>query len=490
MDPALSNQIVPRPPEVLKVNRSNARTHSKKQIRQIANSIKAFGFVGAIVIDENDKVLAGHGRLEASKFLELPLVPTLRLKGLTEAQKRAFVLADNKIAENAGWDRELLVQELGDLATLLEPLNWDLTLTGFEPAEIDALFADLGDATPEPADNLIFLDKDAVSRPGDLWVADRHRILCDDSRSRAAIDRLMDDARARMVCADPPYNVRVADVQGRGRIKHPEFAFASGEMSEPEYIAFLGEALSNAARVSTDGAIHYVFVDWRHVFELVTAARPIYGAMLNICVWAKTTAGQGSFYRSQTEFVGVFRVGQNGHQNNIGLGRFGRNRSNLWTYPGMSGFGPGRQDMLAMHPTIKPVALVGDAMRDCTTKGDIVLDPFLGSGTTILAAEKVGRRCFGLECEPRYVDVAIRRWEACTKLEAVLEGDGRTYAEVKAERLESRGVNPQAAPTDSPPPRRGPAPANAAEIDAPDDGGDWTTLGQPIPVTSANGERR
>ena len=215
MDPALSNQIVPRPPEVLKVNRSNARTHSKKQIRQIANSIKAFGFVGAIVIDENDKVLAGHGRLEASKFLELPLVPTLRLKVLTEAQKRAFVLADNKIAENAGWDRELLVQELGDLATLLEPLNWDLTLTGFEPAEIDALFADLGDTTPEPADNLIFLDKDAVSRPGDLWVADRHRILRHDSRSRAAIDRLMDDARARMVCADPPYNVRVADVQGR-----------------------------------------------------------------------------------------------------------------------------------------------------------------------------------------------------------------------------------------------------------------------------------
>ena len=293
-----------------------------------------------------------------------------------------------------------------------------------------------------------------------------------------------------MVSADPPYNVQVADVQGRGRIKHPEFAFASGEMSEDQYIAFLGKALSNAARVSADGAIHYVFIDWRHIFELVAAARPIYGAMLNICVWAKTSAGQGSFYRSQTEFVGVFQVGKNGHQNNIRLGRFGRNRSNLWTYPGMSGFGPGRREMLAMHPTVKPVALVADAMRDCTTKGDIVLDPFLGSGTTAVAAEKVGRRCFGLECEPRYVDVAIRRWEACTKLEAVLDGDGRTYAEVKAERLESRGIDPQTVVIDPPPPPSGPPPATAAEIVAPHGSGDWTTLGQMIPVTLAKGDHK
>ena len=476
-----------RPPGSLRTNRRNARVHSKKQIRQIANSIKAAGFIGAIIIDENGVVLAGAGRLAASIHLNMHLVPTLQVKGLNEAQKRAFALADNKIAENAGWDREILVTELGELSTLLEPLNWDLTLTGFEPAEIDALFADLGKAACDPADTTVHVSEDAISRPGDQWVLGRHSILCGDARSRADIDRLMGGARARMVCADVPYNQSVADIQGRGRIKHPEFAYASGEMSESQYIAFLEESLGNNARVSSDGALHYIFIDWRHVFELVTASRTIYGAMLNLCVWAKTNAGQGSFYRSQHELVGVFQVGRAGHQNNVQLGRFGRNRSNLWTYPGVSGFTAGRMEMLTAHPTVKPVALVADAMRDCTTKGDIVLDPFLGSGTTILAAEKVGRRGYGLECEPRYVDVAIRRWETYTKAEAVLEGDGRTYAEVKTERLEAsqgREIQPAVAPL-LPNADRNPRNAdNSDEID-----GDWTALCQQVPVTPIKGGR-
>ena len=371
-------------------------------------------------------ILAGHGRRDAAILLGMDLVPTVKVTGLSDAQKRIFALADNKLCENAGWDREVLAVELGELAELLPPLNWDLTVTGFEAAEIDTLFADLGAEKPDPADTLPRLEHDAVTRPGDLWGLGRHRLLCGDARSPADPDRLMAGARARMVFTDPPYNLRIANVQGRGRIKHAEFAYASGEMSEQEYIAFLEESLGNAARVSIDGAVHYVCIDWRHVAELIAAGRAVYGTMLNICVWCKTNAGQGSYYRAQHELISVFRVGDASHQNNIQLGRFGRNRSNVWAYAGVNGFAAGRMDMLAMHPTVKPVALVADAMRDCTTKGDVVLDPFLGSGTTILAAEKIGRRAYGLDCEPKYVDVAIQRWQAYTKSEAVLEGDGRT----------------------------------------------------------------
>src|SRR6185437_9242780 len=472
-------QIMLRAPGSLRANPRNARTHSKRQVRQIANSIKAAGFIGAIVIDETDMVLAGHARLAASVLLGMELVPTLKVIGLNDAQKRIFALADNKLSENAGWDREVLALELGELAELLPPLNWDLTVTGFEAAEIDMLFADLGTAKPDPADILPPLERDALTRSGDLWVLGRHRLLCGDARSRGDLDRLMASERARMLIADPPYNLRIADVQGRGRIKHAEFAHASGEMTEQEFIDFLKVGLGNAARVSVDGAVHYVFIDWRHIAELIAAGRTVYGAILNICVWMKTNAGQGSYYRAQHEMVGVFRVGGASHQNNIRLGRFGRNRSNVWVYAGVNGFGAGRMDMLAMHPTVKPVALVADAMRDCTTKADLVLDPFLGSGTTILAAEKIGRRAYGLECEPKFVDVAIQRWQDYTKLDAVLE-DGRTYAEVRAERLKS--------PSDADPQTAVAGASNDTGVAATTDahaGGDWVALCEEVAVTPA-----
>jgi DNA modification methylase len=256
----------------------------------------------------------------------------------------------------------------------------------------------------------------------------------------------MSSAGAAMVFADIPYNLRVADIQGRGRIKHPEFHEASGELTSAEYTAFIVDTMGNAARVSFEEALHFVCHDWRHSSELHAAAIDVYDEQLNLIVWVKTTPGQGSFYRSQHELIAVYRVGAKEHQNNIRLGRFGRNRSNVWTYAGMNTFGAGRLELLASHPTCKPVALVADAIKDCTTRGDIVLDPFMGSGTTIIAAEKVGRRGFGVEYEPRYVDVSIRRWEAFTKLEAILEGDGRTFAEVAAER--SRQPHEHADPTE------------------------------------------
>jgi DNA modification methylase len=408
----------------------------------VAKSIKAAGFIGAIITDENNMILAGHARREAALLLGMNVVPTIRITGLSEAQKRAFVLADNKIAENAGWDREILAIELGELAELLPSLNWDLSVIGFEAAEVDLLLAEHGDPKPDPADSLPAIVARAVTRPGDIWGLGLNRLLCGDARSATDRDRLMGHRRAHMVFADPPYNVRVADVQGRGLIKHPEFACASGEMTPQQYIGFLEQTLGNAAHVCVDGAVHYVCCDWRHIAELLAAGQTVYSATLNLCVWTKANPGQGSFYRSAHEFVGVFRVGDGEHQNNVKLGRFGRNRSNVWSYPGISSFGQGRMEALAMHPTVKPVALIADAMRDCTTKGEIVLDPFVGSGSTILAAEKIGRHGYGLELEPRYVDVAIRRWETYTKLEAVLDGDGRTFSEIEAERLENAATEP------------------------------------------------
>ncbi len=251
-------------------------------------------------------------------------------------------------------------------------------------------------------------------------------------------------------------------------------------MTPAQYVAFLAQALANAARVCAEGSVHYVCNDWRHFAELVVAARTVYGAMLNVCVWAKTNAGQGSFYRSQHELIGVFRVGDQPHQNNIELGRHGRNRSNLWSYSGVVGFGADRAELLRMHPTTKPVAMIADAMRDCTSKGDAVLDSFVGSGSTIMAAEKIGRRAYALDCEPRYIDCTIRRWEKFTRAEAILDSDSRTFAEISAERMAiaDRAPSPSAstaAPNDDQQPAAG----------AGDDAGDWTALSDEVAVTIA-----
>jgi DNA modification methylase len=351
------------------------------------------------------------------------------------------MLADNKLNEWAGWNREILVVELGELANLLPELELDLSITGFEPAEIDILFADKT-SQHEPIDTLPEVDQVVVTQLGDVWQLDQHRLMCASALNPQSFTVLMADKNARMVFADPPYNVRVADIQGRGRIKHSEFEFASGEMSPPQYVEFLKTTFGNALIFLVDGAVIYICHDWRHVAELAEATTELFADTLNLCIWVKTNAGLGSFYRSAHELIGVYRSGQKGHQNNVQLGRHGRNRTNVWTYPGINSFGAGRMEALASHPTVKPVALVADAMRDCTTAGDVVLDPFMGSGTTILAGEKIGRKVFGLEIDPKYVDVAIQRWESYTKREATLQ-DGRTYAEVKADRIEPQSRDQQ-----------------------------------------------
>jgi DNA modification methylase len=418
----------------LRPNERNARTHPKKQIRQIANSISEFGWTYPILVDEANLILAGHARYLAALTLGLRKVPVIVISGLSEGKKRALSLADNRIPLNAGWDRKLLAAELGELAALLPECNLSIDITGFEAPEVDALLGDLVDPEHDPADELPPSAEVPVSRKGDLWQLNEHRLLCGDATAAADLRRLMERQRAAMVFTDPPYNVRISSVQGRGRIKHRDFAQASGEMSPSQFTRFLRTSLRLAAKHSSSGSIHYIFIDWRHLGELLAAGSEIYSELKNIVVWAKTNAGQGSFYRSQHEFICVYKAGDAAHINNIELGQHGRNRSNVWSYPGVNTFRTGRLQELSTHPTVKPVALVADAMRDCSRRGDVILDPFIGSGTTILAAERVGRRGYGLELDPLYVDAAVRRWQAYTGRDAVLESIGRTFNELATTR--------------------------------------------------------
>ena len=416
----------------LRPNKRNARTHSKKQIQQIAESIRRFGWTYPILTDDRENVLAGGGRLQAAKYLGLREVPVIVMPGLSEAEKRALALADNKIAENAGWDRAVLAAELGELAVLLPECNLNIEITGFEPAEIDSLVGDLVDREDDPADEIAAPVGPAVSRIGDLWQPGQHRLLCGDATKAPDVGKLMGGEQAAMVFTDPPYNVRISSVQGRGKIRHREFVLGSGEMTRPEYTSFLAGFLGLSVKHSAEGSIHLICMDWRHTIEIVTAGEGVFGKPKNLIVWAKTNAGQGTFYRSQHEFIFVFKNGDAPHINNFELGQHGRHRSNVWHYPGANTFRAGRMEELALHPTVKPVALVADAMRDCSRRGDIIFDPFMGSGTTILAAERVGRRAYGLEIDPLYVDVAVRRWQNFTKRDAILKTTGQTFDEVAA----------------------------------------------------------
>ncbi len=356
-------------------------------------------------------------RLKAAMLLGIAQVPTICINDMTEAQKRAYILADNKLAENAGWDRELLALELQGLLEM--DLDFDVTATGFEMGEIDLLIGG-SDEEDDDADQLPEADPAVppVTQPGDLWQLGRHRLLCADATQPASFEILMGGEQAEMVFTDPPYNVPIdGHVSGLGSAKHFEFAMASGEMSEAEFIAFLSKVLGLLAAHSRDGAIHFVCMDWRHLFELLTAGRRVYSELKNLCVWTKTNGGMGSLYRSQHELVAVFKKGSAAHINNVELGRHGRNRTNVWAYAGMNSFGAERAEALSVHPTVKPVRLVEDAILDCSTRGGLVLDGFVGSGTTLIAAERAGRRGFGLECEPRYVDLTLQRFRTFTGIE-------------------------------------------------------------------------
>lgn len=426
-----------RAPETLLPAPRNARTHSKKQITQIAASIQQFGFVNPILLDTTSKIIAGHGRVEAAKLLGISKVPTIRLDHLSENERRAYLIADNRLAELAGWDQEILAIEFGELAAF--DTAFDIEVTGFDGADIDRIL-EAGESTPSSTEPPEDLEPRApvVSRKVDLWQLGHHRILCADARDPTAFEDLLDGKKAQMVFTDPPYNVPIdGHVGGLGRVRHREFAMASGEMSQADFTKFLTTVLSNLAAVSTDGSIHYVCMDWRHLQEILVAGNAAYTELKNLCVWNKDNGGMGTFYRSKHELVLVFKNGTAAHINNFGLGEKGRYRTNVWDYAGANTLHPSRMAELAMHPTVKPVALVADAIKDCSKRGGIVLDAFGGSGTTLIAAEQTGRNGYLLELDPAYVDVTIRRWQAKTGLKAIHSELGATFDELTAERTGS-----------------------------------------------------
>ncbi len=426
------------PVDALRPYANNPRTHSKKQVRQIADSIEEFGWTNPVLIDADNGVIAGHGRIAAARLLGMSNVPVMRVDHLTDVQKRAYIIADNKLAENAGWDDELLSIELQALLDL--EINFDVELTGFEMGEIDVLLAGDEPAEPEqvPAPET---DTPPVSRAGDLWYVGPHRLFCGDALDPLSWRTLLQDDKAQMVFIDPPYNVPIAGhVSGLGKAKHREFAMASGEMTQDGFTEFLHSAFQNLANISEDGAIHFICMDWRHMREVLDAADGIYTELKNVCVWAKTNAGMGSFYRSQHELVFVFKKGAASHINNFKLGEAGRHRSNLWTYAGANTFREGRMEDLDAHPTVKPVKMVADAILDCSKRGGLIVDAFAGSGTTLLAATQTGRVGAGIEIDPHYADLIIRRLEAETCETAVHAETLDSFAET-ARRRAGDGVD-------------------------------------------------
>lgn len=414
----------------------NTRLHPEKHVRQIAASITAFGFDVPILIDRDRRVIAGHGRLLAARHLGWTDIPTITLEHLTPAQIQAYRIADNRLTDCSTWDERLLAEQLKALAAA--DLDFDLESIGFELPEIDlriqALNALDDEPEPEPSPDL---DQPVVAQVGDVWQLGRHRIVCGNALEASTYEQLLGGVQVDVVFTDPPFNVRIAGhVGGKGQIQHPEFPMASGELSREGFTAFLCTALGAMQRSARPGALLYVCMDWRHLGELTAAQLAQQLELKNVCVWDKGCGGMGSLYRSQHELIFVFKTGQEAHTNNVQLGRFGRNRTNVWAYPGVNSFARNGEEgnLLALHPTVKPVALVADALLDASERGGAVLDPFLGSGTTLIAAEKTGRIGYGIELDPRYVDTAIRRWQRLTGQHATHAASGETFETISTRR--------------------------------------------------------
>jgi DNA modification methylase len=412
----------------LKPNPKNPRKHSVPSIERLARSLDRFGFIDPIIADDEGLIVAGHGRWLAAGLRGLEQVPVIRIRFITEADRRAYAVAANRLAELSEWDDELLAAEL----EFLFEQDYDLGVTGFDVSDLDFSVGDSG-VEAEPPVELPGVGV-AVSRLGDLWLIGPHRLYCGSARDTASYEALLANERAALVFSDPPYNVPIGGhVSGLGEKAHGEFVEASGEMSPPEFTAFLRSVFRNCVRFSTDGSIHYQCIDWRHIREMLDAADGVYTAFKQLAVWTKSNAGMGSFYRSQHELVFIFKAGTARHTNNFGLGDKGRHRSNVWAYAGANTFRKGRDRDLEDHPTVKPLAMVMDALLDCSKRGDLVLDPFSGAGTTLLAAHRTKRRGAAIELDPLYVDTSLRRLCAATGLAATLS-DGRAWDQVAVAR--------------------------------------------------------
>ncbi len=413
---------------------NNPRKHSDKQKAKLKASMSRFGFTTTVATDEHGVILSGHCRVAVAIELGLKTVPTRVISGLSEQEKRALVLADNKLGDLSTWDEPMLQAEL----KILLQQEIEIELSGFSTSEVDLIIGDpdeakagdLGDLQPED------VIKEVVSRLGDIWQLGPHRLICGNALDGATYDALMNGELAQLVIADAPFNVPISGhVCGKGKNQHKEFAMASGEMSPTEFKAFLNTAFKLAYQYSRDGTIHYYFMDWRHIREMLDAAEPVFGPLRQLIPWVKDNAGMGTFYRSQHELVFVFKQGDAPHINNFELGQHGRYRTNVWFYPGVNTFTGKGHELLAMHPTVKNVSMIADALRDCSHRKGIVLDMFAGSGTILIAAEKAGRQARAIELDPHYVDVAVMRWQRFNGKEAVLEANGQTWSQVREDRL-------------------------------------------------------
>lgn len=419
----------------LKPYEQNPRHHSRRQIQKLAKLLSRFGIVVPIAVDDAGVIIDGHAVVKAAKLIGLHEAPVVRVSNLTETEKKALRLALNRAGEDAKWDRELLAKEL----RFLVDESFELDLTAFEVPEIEFVLNEHGLSGAEqagPEDNIpeAPATKPPVSQTGDLWQLGKHRLLVGDARDPAAYARLMQGEQADMAFADVPYNVKVRDISGKGRIKHREFAMASGEMRRQEYAEFLAGCFQLMARHSAGGAVHFICTDGKHLAEMTCATEAAYSDQLALVVWDKMSAGMGGLYRNRFELIFVMKVGGGQIIDNVQLGKFGRNRSNVWSYRGLAGFGKDRRETLALHPTVKPTAMVADAILDVSRRGDIVLDPFAGSGTTVIAAEKTGRQARVMEIDPVYADTIIRRWQAYAGKNALHTGTGLSFEQLEEKR--------------------------------------------------------
>jgi DNA modification methylase len=436
LGPGVLSQVIELPIDQLIPYAQNARTHGDEQVTVIEQSIQTFGWMNPVLIGDNNEIIAGHGRILAAKRLGLTHAPVLRVSGLTPDQIRGYRLADNRIAEIAGWDADILAVELQhitgvDIGSSIEALGWKMP-------QIEVLLdthAQSQTTGEDSADNLPPTSELSVSKVGDLWLCGDNRVLCGSAIDAAALSRLMGGKKAQLICQDPPWNLAVKSIVGSGRIKHREFVMGSGEMSAEQFRQFLRDDVRCNAKQAVPGAVFQVFIDWRGVEKVITAGEAEGLELLNVLVWVKTNGGMsGGPWRSQHELVVVFRKPGAKIKNRVELGKYGRYRTNVLQVAGLNSFGKGRMEALESHPTRKPVELIAELIRDVTDTGDIVLDSFLGSGTALIAAERTGRTCYGMELDPLYVDTIVRRWEQFTGKQALLEGSGRTFKEVEVER--------------------------------------------------------
>jgi len=409
------------------------RAHPRSQIKVLEKSIAALGFSVPVLIDRHNRLIAGHARVQAAKNLGLAEIPVIRREDLGDAEVKALMLAENKIATLAKSNDKAEAVILLELSQI--ELGFDIEATGFHLAEIELKIANIdlegdGTGTADEDERVLVASGPAITRPGDQWGMREHRLLCADAREATSWDKLLDGVVADILFADPPYNVPIeGHVSGLGKYKHREFAMASGELTPAQFKGFLQTVMALAHRHAKPGSVHYWTMDSHHIGEISTAGQAIYKRLLNVAVWVKNQPGMGSFYRSQHELVFIYAKGGAAHRNNIQLGRFGRSRSNVWTYPSAASLARTAEEgnPLAMHPTVKPLALITDILLDASVRGEVVADPFAGSGTTLIAAEKLGRKARCMEIDPGYCDTIIRRWQRWTGEAAVRLSDGLSF---------------------------------------------------------------